>query len=411
MKNQLIMKLAAIAVATIALAPALQAQLNITNANGSDGQLVVNSGTNIINLANAPTGSWLTTSASPGNGTYDPTQWAVVFKYSNVVISAGAKVKFINHLSHAPVVWLVNGSVTISGELDMDGQNSTSDSINLPEPGPGGFRGGGGVNGLANTSYGPGFGPGGYAAANSSSVGSYYFGVYGNPQIIPLIGGSGGPGYTFNGAGGGGAILIAASNNITINASGYCHANGGDGSSAGGGSGGGIRMVANQILGTGRIEALGGSPGGGVGRIRLEGNPVSGTLTNNPITAGVAVTNPPTIFPPTNATTVAVESVQNINVPPDPKAIMSGSTGADDLSLVTTNNVTIKVRTLNFPTNGTVTVFIKPRNHGDPYQESYPQSPLIATFFSGTTNSALWQVTNVALPYPAHTVIQARASQ
>jgi hypothetical protein len=78
---------------------------------------------------------------------------------------------------------------------------------------------------------------------------------------------------------------------------------------------------------------------------------------------------------------------------------------ADDVTLVTTNDVTIRLRTQNFPTNGTVSVYIKPRN-------SLPQTVLTAIWDSGTTNSALWHV-NTTLLYPgyaAHTVIQARAS-
>ena len=43
---------------------------------------------------------------------------------------------------------------------------------------------------------------------------------------------------------------------------------------------------------------------------------------------------------------------------------MSPNTGADDLTLVTTNAVTILVQTMNFPTNASasVKVFINPRN-------------------------------------------------
>jgi hypothetical protein len=80
---------------------------------------------------------------------------------------------------------------------------------------------------------------------------------------------------------------------------------------------------------------------------------------------------------------------------------MSPNTSADDLTLVTTNSVNILLQTQNFPTNGTVTVLVKPRNA--------LQTTLTASFVSGNTNAALWQVTTV-LPYPAHTVIQAHAT-
>ena len=65
---------AAVAIMWLMISPALFAQITIPNADGSDGQLIVNSGTAVINLANAGTGNWLNTSTSPGNRTYDPTK-------------------------------------------------------------------------------------------------------------------------------------------------------------------------------------------------------------------------------------------------------------------------------------------------------------------------------------------------
>lgn len=390
MKNHIKTKLAALALAVTAVVPSSRAQLAIPYADGSDGALNLTSGTNVIYLANAVTGVWTNTSSSPGNGIYDPTQWAVVFKYSSVNIASNVTLVFSNHLTHAPVVWLVSGNVTINGNLSLDGQAGNTDPLNLTEPGPGGFRGGG----SPLYGNGPGFGPGG---GNNTAT---YFGSYGNPQIIPLIGGSGGFGENgYNGGGGGGAILIAAANNITVN--GYCHADGASFYAIG--SGGAIRLVANQISGNGKIEALGGGSNTGVygGRIRLEANSVSGGITINPITAGVTPANPPTIFPATNAPTVAVYTVASQPAPANPYAIMSPNTGSDDLTLVTTNVVSIVLQTQNFPTNGTVTVFIKPRNSS--------QTTLTAAFVSGNTNSAFWQVSTL-LPYPAHTVIQAHAT-
>jgi hypothetical protein len=386
--------LAALVLAFIVIAPALRAQISVPCADGSDGALDLTSGTNVINLANAITGIWTNSSGSPGNGIYDPAQWAVVFKYSSVNIASNTMLTFTNHPTHAPVVWLVNGNVTINGNLNLDGQPGNSDPLNLPEPGPGGFRGGGGPLYGA----GPGFGPGG------GNGGGTYYGSYGNPQIIPLIGGSGGSGgwADINGGGGGGAILIAATGTITVN--GYCHADGGAPAYTSSiGSGGAIRLVANKISGDGTVEALGGDGGTGAysGRIRLEANSVSGGLTINPITAGVTPANPATVFPATNAPTVTVYSVAGLTAPSDPKAIMSPSTSADDLTLVNPTAVNIVLQTQNFPTNGTVTVFIKPRNSS--------QTTLTAAYVSGNTNSALWQV-STTLPYPAHTVIQAHAT-
>jgi hypothetical protein len=393
-KNQLNMKtkLAALALAFTAVASSLHAQLTVPYANGSDGALVITNDT-AIDLSQAVTGVWTNTSGSPGNGIYDPTQWAVVFKYSSVDIAVSTTVTFTNHPTHAPVVWLVNGNVTINGTLNLNGQFGNSDSGRLAEPGPGGFRGGGGpVFGS-----GSGFGPGGGAVFNLPGS---YFGTYGNPQIIPLIGGSGGTGLSYNGGAGGGAILIAATGTITVN--GYCYADGGSNPFNVPASGGAIRLVANQITGNGTLEALGGNGNSTyVGRIRLEANSFSGGITVNPPGAGTTPSNPATIFPATNSATVTVLNVAGLNAPTDPKASMSASSGASDLSVASTNAVTIQLQTQNFPTNGTVTVYIKPRNSA--------QTTLTASYVSGNTNAALWQA-STTLIYPMYTVIQARAT-
>ena len=75
------------------------------------------------------------------------------------------------------------------------------------------------------------------------------------------------------------------------------------------------------------------------------------------------------------------------------------SAAGDDLTFATTNAVAIVLQTSNFPTNGTVNVYIKPRNA--------VQSILQASFVSGNTNSAIWQL-NTILPV-SHGVIQVRA--
>ncbi len=56
-------------------------------------------------------------------------------------MASGATVTFKNHASCAPVVWLVNGNVTIVGTVSLDGQQNQPPGT-LAEPGPGGFRGG-----------------------------------------------------------------------------------------------------------------------------------------------------------------------------------------------------------------------------------------------------------------------------
>jgi hypothetical protein len=256
--------------------PTLKAALNIPS-DGSDGALVVTTNT-VIDLARAVTGNWdANNTANAGKGVYDPAKWAVVFKYSNVRIQAGATVTFKNHPSRAPVVWLVTGDVTIAGKLVLDGQNGQVAPA-LAEPGPGGFRGG---NGYISSTYqnAPGFGPGGgktdYNANNAtgspSGGGSYgSMGIngsntYGNATLIPLLGGSGGGGHNngygnnHTGGGGGGAILIASGSTFSVTGTISSNGGGGGGIAGAGGSGGGIRLVCDTLAGTGIVQALGGS--------------------------------------------------------------------------------------------------------------------------------------------------------
>jgi hypothetical protein len=394
-------KLAAITLSIAAFAPSLFAQLNIPS-DGSDGALVISSNT-VIDLSQALTGNWTNNNAAnAGKGIYDPSKWAVVFKYSSVVISNGATLTFSNHPTHAPVVWLVTNNVTINGVLSLDSQPGGAisyDNVNLLEPGPGGFRGG--ARSQSGLGHGSGFGPGGShdAFGGNYAYGSYGTGYlpYGNPQIVPLIGGSGGGGWdgdgNVNGGSGGGAILIAASGSITVGASGTISADSLNNHNGYPGSGGAVRLVANQIVGNGRIEAISAAY---VGRIRLEANTVSGALSLNPPTVAVSPT-PLIIWPDTNVPTVKIVSVASLSAPSDPKAAMAAS--GDDLTIAKNDAVAIVLQTANFPTNGLVNVYIKPRNS--------PQSTLTASFVSGTTNLATWQLTTI-LPV-SHTVIQARA--
>jgi hypothetical protein len=384
-----------LAACAAAFSSSLFAQLGIPS-DGSDGALVISNNT-VIDLGQAVTGNWTNNNtANAGRGIYDPDKWAVVFKYSSVVISNGATLTFSNHPTHAPVVWLVNGSVTINGSLSLDGVYGGTVTVNPPEGGPGGFRGG--ATAQSTLGYSGGFGPGGefrdYGQYGPSQPRSY-----GNPQIVPLIGGSGGSANNnaWNGGGGGGAILIAASSTISVSGTGTISADGGWGPNTWAGSGGAIRLVADQITGSGRIEAVVMSGNAGnPGRIRLEANTASGSLNLNP----PAIAVPPTpliIWPDTNAPTVKVISVASLAAPADPKAAMTSN--GDDLTIANTNAVAILLQTSNFPTNGTVKVYIKPRNAA--------QSILQASFVSGNTNLANWQLTTI-LP-ASHTIIQARA--
>ena len=376
-------------VATMSM-EAARASLNIPS-DGSDGALVIAEDT-VIDLSQAVTSNWdANNGANVGKGIYDSNKWAVVFKYSSVTIQAGATVTFKNHASRAPVVWLVQGDVAINGTVSLDGQSSQPPPW-LAEPGPGGFRGGAGdyAAGAANAA---GFGPGGgglygvemgggaaYGSAVAGNHGWYGAATYGNPSLIPLVGGSGGGGVTSNrnygwvstsGGAGAGAMLIAAAGNLSI--LGAIRANGGgitiNSDMAGGGSGGGIRLVAENLSGSGILQATGGSGSqnpGGLGRIRLERttNSFAGTLVpTGPSVVELAPGATPVIWLPSNGPTVRIVSIEGKSASADPRAGF-GAIGAD-IVLPQVANVTVVVETTVAEDASTVTVRATPRSNGN----------------------------------------------
>ena len=122
-----------------AYVPSSIAQIGVPS-DGSDGALNITTNT-VLDLSQAVTGSWsANNSAHAGLGIYDPTVWAVVFKYSSVTIASNATVTFNNHPSTAPVVWLVTGNVTINGTVSLNGEDIAPIPL-LAVPGPGGYRG------------------------------------------------------------------------------------------------------------------------------------------------------------------------------------------------------------------------------------------------------------------------------
>ena len=188
-----------LAVAALAAICPLRAQLNVFS-DGSDGALNVSSGDLQIDLSQAVQGIWsANNSTNTGKGIWDPNKRAIVFKYASVNIAANRNVSFKNHPNRPPVVWLVQGDVNIAGRLSLDGSAAT-ENYKLAEPGPGGFRGGATVSG-------PGLGPGGSNGVSGGTlIAAKFASIYGNPQILPLIGGSGSGAtpYTSPRAGGGG---------------------------------------------------------------------------------------------------------------------------------------------------------------------------------------------------------------
>jgi hypothetical protein len=263
-----------------------QAQVN-SGSNGSDGLFNPTSTNTVIDMADHPTG---------------------IYQYTSVNIPSNVVVRFVPNANNAPVVWLVQGSCTIAGVVDVSGVSATNTTG--ARGGPGGFSGGSGGN-----TGGVGMGPGGGFPEGSMGISASYGGlgtrppcersnltngvgpVYGNPFLLPLLGGSGGAGSTnwvTGGGGGAGAILIAVSGQIDLNGS--IRAVGGAGSvqsynawpytfQGGGGSGGGVRLVASRLAGTGTIDVSGGvgswyydnyycgcscTGRGGSGRVRLD---------------------------------------------------------------------------------------------------------------------------------------------
>jgi len=357
--------------------PALAA-LSIPS-DGSDGELFIATNT-VIDLGQAVDGAWdADNSAQAGRGIYDASRWAVVFKYSAVNIASGATLSFTNHPSRAPVVWLVSGDVVIAGTLSVKGGNYVA-TPGLAEPGPGGFRGGMAyfTSGVAGSG---GFGPGGGAATGNTSSGGSYGSVgvgggpgpaYGNPSLIPLLGGSGGGGDIDNsqpGGAGGGAILVACGGTLTltgtINANGGNSANPGYNAIGGSGSGGGIRLVADTLAGTGVVQAIGGTVGnpGGLGRIRIERVTNTSVLQVTPDPSVVALADgaTPLLWPPDDAPRVRIVSIGGEAVPDDPRAAFGAA--LPDVTIAQAATTTVIVETTHVEEAAQVFVRATPRSN------------------------------------------------
>lgn len=355
----------------------------------------------VVDLSLAPAGAWdASNTANAGKGIYDSSKWAVVFKHASVNIPSGVTVTFINHPTHAPVVWLVSGNVTIDGTVSVkggDGPLGQVDQLTPAEPGPGGFRAG--AAGPAGK--GRGYGPG--ADANSDGPGRYGL-AYGNPQIVPLIGGSGagiyGGGLQWSGGAGGGAILIASAGSISIQ--GMINANGGDphpGKTGGnlGGSGGAVRLIAEQVSGNGEIQAI--NPGDlfGFGRIRIETPVLAPTVRTAPETVAVIPAAIPILWPADDAPTVHVVSVDGVVAPVDPTAALVSSA---DVQIQQNGTVQVLLETKNFPPSG----FVQLRT----VQKYGPAAWVTAAHSEGDFAASTW-IADVTFA-PGFTTLQARAT-
>ncbi len=230
--------------------------------------------------------------SSGSNGSYGPlnvTSYNTVltappdgiFHCTTINITSGS-VSFTPNAKNTPIYLLATGDVVISADIVVSGGSHSLS--NGGKGGPGGYPGGnGGMGGLPP---GDGAGPGGgkagdatYNTATSAAAGAYGSqggfvrngSIYGNPLLIPLVGGSGGGGLIGNpgggGGGGGGAILIASSTKIRMTNGGDIYAEGGGGDNQNHGSGGAIRLVATDIV----LEYGFGLRTSGTGRVRIDG--------------------------------------------------------------------------------------------------------------------------------------------
>jgi hypothetical protein len=361
----------------ICLAIPARAAITVPGANGSDGALNINRNTT-IDLSLASAGVWDANSPVAGNGVYDPGKWAVVFHYSGVNISAGT-LSFLNHDTRAPVVWLVNGDVNISGAIEL------RIDANGYQPGPGGFRSGHVSNG-ADVGFGPGgsLAPGGGGSYASAGAGGTAASLYGNERVLPLIGGSGG-----SLGSGPGAILIAATGTITINGS--IHAE------AFYGSGGAIRLIADSLKGTGLIYAYRKSAGGD-GRINIETNHTDATLVIAPVPVTGYAPEPVTLWPSASAPSTRIVSIGGIPISTDPHASFNSAADATP-NITPGQSLDVVIETKNVVTTSKVNLRVGPLKANG--------SVIPATLVSGNATSATWKAT-IPAAAPGTNVVQVR---
>ncbi len=316
-----------------------------------------------------------------------------VFNFTTVTIGPNVTVKFVRNKANTPVFILAQGDVILSGVIDLSGENGAN--FGNGEGGPGGFSGGHGLlPGSPTNIAGAGNGPGGGApgqAEGFATVARFGDGsrAYGIPELLPLIGGSGGAGLGVatpsapsgsRGGGGGGAILLASSGTLNVgtgNVPTAIIANGGNGRFYPApppflsvtwvypGSGGAIRLVATNITGNRPLSAAGGGgtgAAGGSGRIRLDsarplqynGSTVPNyTKNDNPIFG-----QPIFIFPPLTPT-LRILSIGGVPLPSQPNAQVNTPDIA--LPMNFTNPVAIVVEGTNVPSGTPFEIFANPQ--------------------------------------------------
>jgi hypothetical protein len=342
-----------------------------------------------------------------------------VYHFTSITVPTNVTLKLrADRCGYHPLFWLSSGQVAIAGTIDLNGETPVEVPYGLMTkptiPGAGGFPGGvAQVSDLALAQ--PGFGPGGgqFAGAGGSHATAGYlafgFPPYGNPFLVPLIGGSGGAGSERNrainasrdtvmsGGAGGGAILIASDASITV--SGAILALGGDlltgrpGETfpqsylSGGGSGGAIRLVAPAISGSGKIatrrdlETFSFAPGGH-GRVRMEAledsfsGPVLGESRRVTLLPTTILGLPDSVPAPS----VRVVSINGSALP----ARLGGGFSPPDLELNVSGPVIFEIEASHVPVGTTVQVHLF---NETTFVQMVTSEPLTGTLESSTTTA------------------------
>jgi hypothetical protein len=309
-----------------------------------------------------------------------------IFNFTTINIASGSILKISEAKVHGPVYFLAQGDVTITGVIDLRGDDSPGPTATAAEQipafaGSGGYSGGlGGIHADTTHQALPGNGPGGGAAGDISSVTTYAGGgsFTTNRFLVPLVGGSGGGGTNLNngqygpqGGAGAGALLITSSTTITLGSTGaggfvnglvngVIYANGGSGGAVGcGGAGGAVRLVANSIVGVVnngiQVGPGGGSacrPGAGPqnGFARLEANSLS---WSNNFGSGPFVSSVPFSLnlPTTPAAVITVASINGIAINANPFSF-------PDATINSATPVPVVINATNVPLTATVTLFL-----------------------------------------------------
>ena len=314
-----------------------------------------------------------------------------IYHFGTITVPEGVTVRLgADVLGTRPVIWLATGDVEINGVLDLNGQGGHDGANTTPRvpaiAGAGGYSGG--IGGTTVFSGSPGSGPGG-GRHDTTRLGPGGGGAghavpgelndfiggrsYGNPFLLPLLGGSGGAGGFLSigggGGAGGGALLIASSTQVTVN--GTISAKGGNGgnesisrgSGGGGGSGGAIRLMANSIDGGGVLSVSPGLKGdrggsdGAHGRIRIEAFNQNFSGTVEPEARFVT---PGLVFPPTDGPSIKVARVAGEEIP----EYTNGSFSPADLNINESDPVEIEKQAENIPITASIRLYMYSETEG-----------------------------------------------